>query len=129
MPFGGAVKVRGYQGEAAALGGTHLVQQFLVRAERRVLDGDAGLLLEAVEERLRHVVRPVHDQQLAGGGERLAADDGGRHGDDRAAGRRLLQQGAAREAAQARKSVGKGKSVSVRVDIGGRRIIKKKNKK
>src|SRR3546814_16437054 len=32
-------------------------------------------------------------------------------------------------ALKARKSVGKGKSVSVRVDLGGRRIIKKKNEK
>src|SRR3546814_14513716 len=33
------------------------------------------------------------------------------------------------ERKQARKSVASGKSVSVRVDIGGRRVIKKKKKK
>src|SRR3546814_9756309 len=33
-----------------------------------------------------------------------------------------------RQAEQDRKSVGEGKSVSVRVDLGGRRIIKKKNR-
>src|SRR3546814_20949424 len=81
LPFGGAVKGRGDQVEAAALGGTHLVQQFLVRAERRVLDGDAGLLLEAVEERLRPVVRPVHDQPLAGG-EKGKASGGGKGGQE-----------------------------------------------
>src|SRR3546814_18421309 len=66
LPFGGAVKGRGDQVEAAALGGTYLVQQFLVRAERRVLDGAGGTLLAAVEARLRHVGCPVHDQQTAG---------------------------------------------------------------
>src|SRR3546814_14575532 len=35
----------------------------------------------------------------------------------------------ARQASVDRKSVGEGKSVSVRVDLGGRRIIKKKKKK
>src|SRR3546814_13130467 len=37
-----------------------------------------------------------------------------------------LERGAAAELAQDRKSVVSGKSVSVRVDLGGRRIIKKK---
>src|SRR3546814_12223423 len=39
--------------------------------------------------------------------------------------RRLVVEGPARD----RKSVEKGKSVSVRVDLGGRRIIRNKNKK
>src|SRR3546814_15414661 len=42
---------------------------------------------------------------------------------------RELREEAIRRPALDRKSVVKGKSVSVRVDLGGRRIIKKKNKK
>src|SRR3546814_16556960 len=39
-----------------------------------------------------------------------------------------IDAGEAAGAPQDRKSVGEGKSVSVRVDLGGRRLLKKKNK-
>src|SRR3546814_14153021 len=72
------------------------------------------------------------------GGDRLpAAADGaivrGGAGDGGGAGRGIARRKAARHrgvgAWRDRKSVVSGKSVSVRVDLGGRRIIKKKNDK
>src|SRR3546814_15407327 len=59
-------------------------------------------------------------------GSRASRDDG----DSRGGGVRIIAGPDTRRAGQRvdRKSVVYGKSVSVRVDIGGRRIIKKKNK-
>src|SRR3546814_13191067 len=75
------------------------------------------------------VVQPFR-QHLAGGRQHAAVAERGerRAGVEQAGGLQFLhaRQGVERFQAEDRKSVVSGKSVSVRVDLGGRRIIKKK---
>src|SRR3546814_20173534 len=80
---------------------------------------------------------PAQSLVVVGRDQRVAA--GAQYGDDRRAGRDLLDlvalgqgdpeslaRGLAADLRQDRKSVVQGTSVSVRVDLGGRRIIKQK---
>src|SRR3546814_16700393 len=65
---------------------------------------------------------PIYRPAIAGGVSKML-------GELRGIDVELLRHAAANDAGAAdRKSVVEGKSVSVRVDLGGRRIIKKKNK-
>src|SRR3546814_18042347 len=73
---------------------------------------------QGARQETRPQTRPGSAARAQGRGRRPGAGSQPRRQPARAAGRR-----------EDRKSVAEGKSVSVRVDLGGRRIIKKKTKK
>src|SRR3546814_18347963 len=92
---------------------------------RRALQTAGDAQLGALDRALHHIgQRPgEQDDQTLDGHHHLAGDLGLFEGELRAA----LVEHAEQQAD--RKSVVEGKSVSVRVDLGGRRIIKKKKHK